>query len=349
MEASIINIEDIISVEEIPMEDVYDLSVEGNSNYYLATQCLPILVHNSGKSVFIRWYLSEFVRHNHDEMLKWALYTPENRPVSREYAKLSEVMTGKSFARNFYNSMTEDVRMRSMAFISKHFFIVSPDRNNYENWDNQIQPERINTLESLIKYLAYLKRTENIFGYVIDAWNKIEHEQPKWMTETTFISQQLDYLINFNDTYDLHGIIIVHPRKLEMGSNMNYKMPSLYDIKGSSAWKEKADIGILVHRNKMKKRKRADIPDGADEDEKFDIDEKAPTIIRTEKIRFEEIGKEGRVKLSMDYKKGGRFEVIKEEKKDEPSPDTRIEGKKADEDFKLIGDDDEGDTEGLPF
>ena len=53
-----------------------------------------------------------------------------------------------------------------------------------------------------MKYLVYLKKTENIFGFVIDAWNKIEHEQPRNMTETSFISQQLDYLIDFCDLYD---------------------------------------------------------------------------------------------------------------------------------------------------
>ncbi|MGL4662068.1 MAG: hypothetical protein ACRCV7_00075 [Culicoidibacterales bacterium] len=44
-----INIEDIESVEEIVLNEIYDLTVEDNHNYYL--DCgYPILVHNSGKS-----------------------------------------------------------------------------------------------------------------------------------------------------------------------------------------------------------------------------------------------------------------------------------------------------------
>jgi len=264
-------------------------------------------VPGSGKSVFIRWYLGEFVRHNAKFNIKWALYTPENRPVAREYAKLAEVITGQRFEDGFYNSMSEMVREKTLQFIEKHFFIISPDRMNFETWGGTVAVDKVNTLDSLLKYLIYLKKTENIFGYVIDAWNKIEHEQPKYMTETSFISQQLDYLINFNDSYDVHGIVIVHPRKVDM-LGINYRMPSLYDIKGSSAWKEKADIGIVVHRYKNREKypgKR--IPKNADMDDYYNVDDEAPTIIRTEKIRFEELGKENKVKLTMDFARGGRF------------------------------------------
>jgi len=280
-------------------------------------------VPGSGKSVFIRWYLGEFVRFNADKNIKWAMFTPENRPVAREYARLAEVLAGQSFQEGRSNSMVPDMRKKTMEFISEHFFIVSPDRNNFETWGEKVKINRINTLESILQYLVYLKKTENIFGYVIDAWNKIEHEQPKYMTETSFISQQLDYLVNFNDTYDVHGIVIVHPRKIDQ-QGLNFKMPSLYDVKGSSAWKEKADIGIVVHRYKNKKRPSGEIPPNADEDDKYVVDRYAPTIIRTEKIRFEEIGIEDRVKLSMDFKKGGRFFRYEDPKKPPPEP---IKGK----------------------
>lgn len=280
-------------------------------------------VPGSGKSVFIRWYLGELVLHNKVEDLKWALFTPENRPVAREYARLAEVLTGMSYQEGSSNSMPADLRKKTMEFIEKHFFIISPDRNNFETWGDKIQINKVNTMESILQYLIYLKKTENIFGYVIDAWNKIEHEQPKYMTETSFISQQLDYLINFNDTFDVHGIVIVHPKKIDQ-QGANYKMPSLYDIKGSSAWKEKADIGIVVHRYKNKRKPSEDIPDDADEDDKYIVVRDAPTIIRTEKIRFEEIGVEDRCKLTMDAKKGGRFFLYEDPKKEPKKPPVPI-------------------------
>jgi twinkle protein len=301
---------------------------------------------SSGKSVFVRWYLSEFVRHNDKENLKWAMFTPENRPVSREQAKLAEVITGQSFKRGYKNSMTEDLRGKTMRYIQKNFFFIAPSKMNFESWDGTIKPDKVNTMDSLLSYLMYLKKTENIFGFVIDAWNKIEHEQAKNVTETQFISQQLDYLINFCDVYDLHCILIAHPTKIEK-QGINYRMPCLYDIKGSSAWKEKPDIGIVLHRYINKKRPAFDIPEDATDDDKIVIDKDAPTIMNIEKIRFEEIGRMGKLKLRMDYAKGGRFFVIDDKKKPE-IPD--IQGKlnpKQDEEEEVFGNNDNGDQ--LPF
>jgi len=280
-------------------------------------------VPSAGKSTFVRWYVTELIRHNSALNLKFGMFTPENRPVAREYAKIAEVMTGQYYREGWKNSMNDSLRDKTMRFIEKHFFVVSPDRKNYESWNGTVSSDRINTLDSILKYLVHLKKTENIFGFVIDAWNKIEHEQPRNMTESTFISQQLDYLINFCDLWDVHGIIIVHPRKIEQ-QGANYKMPSLYDIKGSSAWKEKADIGIVLHRYMNKRKKAQDIPEDADEDDKYYVDPDTPTVLRTEKIRFEEVGVMDRVKLIMDSKRGGRFFLFEEKKKVKYEP---IEGK----------------------
>jgi len=272
----------------------------------------------SGKSVWIRWYLSEFVSHNDTENIKWAMYTPENRPVSREQAKFAEVHTGQSFRRGYKNSMSEELRGKAMRFIQKQFFFISPNKLSFETWNGKVDSDRVNSLESLMQYLIYLKKTENIFGFVIDAWNKIEHEQPKNVTETTFISKQLDHLLNFCDVYDLCCVIIAHPTKIEK-VGINYRMPCLYDIKGSSSWKEKTDVGIILHRYVNKQRPKHEIPEDASEDDKIVIDKHAPTVVYTEKIRFEELGNMGKIKMRLDYSKGGRFYVVEDEKK-KPEP-----------------------------
>lgn len=291
----------------------------------------------SGKSVFSRWWVTKMIQHNDELDLKWALFTPENRPVSREYAKIAEVLTGKTIRKNQHNSMGEEMYRKAIRFIEKHFFIIAPNKLGFESFGGAIQEDRLNTLQSIQKYLSYLKKTENIFGYIIDAWNKIEHEQPKWQSETAFISQQLDHMLNFNDYYDLFGIIIVHPKKIEtVGSN--YKMPTLYDIKGSSAWKEKADIGVIAHRYKMKKIPPELLNGTEEDDEKYEVVKDAPTIIKTEKIRFEELGIESRIRMKMESY--GRFYVEGKQAKEIDHMDAKIE--------KLFDDPDEKE-EDLPF
>jgi hypothetical protein len=240
------------------------------------------------------------------------------------------------------NSMTDEMYRKAMNFVERHFFVISPDKLNYESFGGKVDPSKVNTLDAIERYLIYLKKTENIFGYVVDAWNKIEHQQPKWQSETAFISEQLDKLIDFNDYWDVFGNVIVHPRKIEM-TGQNYKMPSLYDIKGSSAWKEKADYGVLIHRYKMRKitSERAmelgvDLA-ALDDDEKYEVVQKAPTIVRTEKIRFEETGNEDRVKMEMST--WGQFTVVESKNKPVSEPDKHIE--------PTIFDDDQDDD--LPF
>ena len=274
---------------------------------------------SSGKSTFIRWYVSELITHNSDLNLKFGFFTPENVPEAREYAKIAEVMTGQFYREGWKNSMVPELRDKTMRFIEKHIFVISPNSKNFESWNDKVKSEKVNTMVSILEYLIYLKKTENIFGYIIDAWNKIEHEQPRNMTESSFISRQLDYLINFNDTYDVHGIIIAHPTKIER-VGINYKMPCLYDIKGSSAWKEKPDIGIILHRYMNKKKPAEEIPDDADEDDKYYVDPSVPTILRTEKVRFEEEGIMDRVKIWMDSRRGGKFFVYEDNKNKQEKP-----------------------------
>lgn len=271
-------------------------------------------IPSSGKSTWIRWYLVELIKNNIDLGIKIAMFTPENRPVAREYAKIAEALTGQPLNKSMRNAMSDAQIEKTMRWIQKHVYIIAPDKYNYESFNGQVKNGGHNTIDSIQQYLIYLKKTENIFCYVIDAWNKIEHEQPRHQTETQFISQQLDRLIDFNKYWDMAGIVIVHPKKIEQTSDGNYKMPSLYDIKGSSAWYEKADYGIVVHRYKARRLSDDEIverggnPSTIDNDERWEINYKAPTIIRTEKIKFEETGKEDRIKMEMvGY---GRFKIV---------------------------------------
>ena len=293
-------------------------------------------VPGSGKSTWVRWWAATMVRHNKDLNLKWALFTPENRPVSREFAKLAQVITGQFIQKDDPNGMNDDTYQNAMRYIRDHFFIISPDRINYESFGGQVQANKVNTILSLQHYLMYLKKTENIFGFIIDAWNKIEHEQPRHQSETSFISEQLDRLIDFCDFWDMHGIVVVHPRKVESIRDGNYKMPTLYDIKGSSAFKEKADIGIILHRYKYRAKLAEELRGDEDEDEKLKEIEDAATIIRTEKIRFEETGNESRARMYM--RKTGVFYIAdgQSSKIEIPDADKRIESSKEDDDILLF-------------
>ncbi|MCK4820591.1 hypothetical protein KA005_32800 [bacterium] len=300
-------------------------------------------IPGSGKSVLARWYVIELIRNNIDQDIKIAMFTPENRPVEREYARIAEVVSGAGFMEDSPNSMSDIQYQKAMRFIEKHFFIIAPDKKNFETFNGEVDAKAVNTMDSILRYVAYLKETENIFMFIIDAFNKLDTNMPRHLTETTFISQQLDRLTDFCDYYDVHCMMIVHPKKIE-SQGMNYKAPTLYDAKGSSGFKEKIDVGIVLSRQKYRKMSADEmtIQNPTDDDWWAPVYD-APTILRTEKIRFEELGVESRVKLKMDPKRGGRFYVDGKEKEQEKQK--AIEQEKIN---TIFGDMDD-ENEKLPF
>ena len=107
----------------------------------------------AGKSTYVRWWLSAMTQHNADKSLKWAIFTPENRPVSREYVKHAELLTGKTIRKGQSNSMSDEMCRTALKYIEKHFFVISPDRMNYEKWDGKPIKGSVNTLSNLMRYI----------------------------------------------------------------------------------------------------------------------------------------------------------------------------------------------------
>lgn len=297
---------DIKSYEEIEVETVYDLTISDNSNFYLKTNSLPILVHNSGKSLFWRQYSHDLVKNNKDMHL--AGFTPEMRPVSREYAKIMELFTGKSLTKGRTNSMNDTEKAAAYDFVMRHYTLVNPDVHNWENLTGKIDAKAANNpkgLRSILAYMKYLKHIKGIKGFWIDAWNKLDHQRPSSKPAEEFISQELDFLLEFLDRENLFCVVIAHPTKMETIRGGNYRKPTLYDIKGSSAWNEKLDIGVITHRNKYYKTGRKDEND----EEIWEISDKAPTQVTVEKMKFDELGCEGSIDMYLDKSKGGKFSI----------------------------------------
>lgn len=252
-----------------------------------------------GKTTSFRDLSVKLIKNN--EHMRHAMYTPESRPPKREYLKIMEAYAGMSSNPKWRNSMSPAQYQAAERWVDEHYVLVAPEKNNYYSFGRD--KEKPKTLNNLFDYFKSLKRNEGIFSFSIDAWNKIDHQRPSGMSETDFISRELDRVLEFCDYMDLLGFIIAHPTKLEKTKGGNYDIPTLYDIKGSSAWFEKVDIGITTHRNKYKNA-NADVK-GAKE--LWKVDKFAPTIIDVQKMKFDELGEEGSFEVYMDWRKGDRF------------------------------------------
>lgn len=123
--------------------------------------------------------------------------------------------------------------------------------------------------------------------FVVDPWNELEHDRPDGMTLTEYVSMALREFHRFARKYEAHVIVAAHPQKMRRDQDGRYPVPSLYDISDSAAWTNKADVGIVVHRQK-----------GED------------TLIRVAKSRYhDQIGKPGDVTVRYVWQRA-TFEAI---------------------------------------
>lgn len=234
MEASVINIDDIISWEEIPYKTTYDIEVENNHNFYLATSCMPILVHNSGKSEFTDYVLTRSaIGHN----WKFGVCSFENQPSALHVTKLMEKMAGKAFGyrENINNRIAGKDFEKVFDLVNEYFFFINIGEVDI-------------TLTGILDKAKELVVRKGINGLLIDPWNYIEHNIPAGLTETQYISKCLTELKSFAIQMGVHIFLIAHPAKLPK-ENGKYVIPTLYNISGSAHFFNKTDNGITVYRH----------------------------------------------------------------------------------------------------
>lgn len=110
---------------------------------------------------------------------------------------------------------------------------------------------------------------------VVDPWNELDHERPRDMTMTEYVNAAIRQFKRFAKRFDVHLVIVAHPTKLARQSDGKLPIPSLYDISDSAAWANKADIGLIVHRDENR------------------------TIVKVAKSRYHDlIGRPGQVELT---------------------------------------------------
>lgn len=192
--------------------------------------CVVTGIPGSGKSEFID-EIAE--RLNLRYGWKFAYFSPENAPLAYHASKLIEKFTGKHFNKS-YLSYGEYRQVKE--HIEQNFFFIAPSES-YK-------------VDTILERAKYLVRRRGIKALVIDPYNRLESEQGR-KNETQYISELLDRLTNFAQQNDILIILMAHPTKLPKNKDGKIEAPTLYDISGSANFFNKADFGIVVHRNRI--------------------------------------------------------------------------------------------------
>ena len=222
--------------------------------------CMVTGYPGSGKSEFID-EMAE--RLNMRYGWRFAYFSPENAPLAYHASKLIEKFTGKHFDQQH---LTFGEYKQVKEHLEHNFFFIAP--SDYK-------------VDTILEKAKYLVRRKGIKALVIDPYNRLEDEKGG-MKETDYISVLLDRLTNFAQQNDILIILMAHPTKPAKNKDGKIDPPTLYDISGSAHFFNKADFGIVVHRDRINNT----------------------VEIRIEKVKFRHLGEPGTALMKYNLNNG---------------------------------------------
>lgn len=186
---------------------------------------------NEGKSLFLNQLaVIKAAKDNY----KFAVFSPENMPMTDFYNDIIEMYIGKSVNPRFSHQMTEDELWEGMAFAKKHFFLIYPSKHFL--------------LDTIFDRAKYLVRSRGINSLIIDPYNTIHHKMLSGEREDLYISRFMSELKRFALEHNISVHLVAHqltPRKDDSG---RYPKPDVNYVKGGSEFANKCDNLMFVWR-----------------------------------------------------------------------------------------------------
>lgn len=152
---------------------------------------------------------------------------PEHRTLLRKWHIANE--RGHSGEQKW----TREEVQRADEWIQRSFTFVSPSYDDNANFD------------WLVQRLATSVVQDEVDVIVIDPWNEIEHDRPRDMTLTEYVSACIKRLKQFSKRFNVTVIVVAHPAKMNPRDEV-----TLYSISDSAHWSNKCDVGVIVLRDK---------------------------------------------------------------------------------------------------
>ena len=223
-------------------------------------------IPSHGKSTWMDCLMLNLIRQG----WKFIVYSPENQPHALHAAHLIEKYTERPFRHGYHNALMPADIAEAVSALDDSIRLLAFD-------DGAIFPS-IETFMSTCDEIIHGEwEDKEKIGVIIDPINELDNHPLPGMTETQYTNWMLmRYRQWIRRNRSVHGWIIAHPSKPQRDRNGEFKDISLYDISGSSAWKNKSDFGIII-------RRREDC-----------------TVIDVEKCRWRHLGKQGQAYLTFE-------------------------------------------------
>lgn len=132
-------------------------------------------------------------------------------------------------------SLDRETLERCDRWIEDYFLFVVPDEDSSP------------TLAWVIERMTAAAIRYGCRLFVVDPWNELEHDRPKDTSLTEYVGDALREFRRFAKRHEAHVIVVAHPAKMRKEEG-KLPIPTLYDISDSAHWANRADVGIVVHR-----------------------------------------------------------------------------------------------------
>lgn len=105
------------------------------------------------------------------------------------------------------------------------------------------------TVETILEAATVAVLRDGIRLLVLDPWNEIEHKRGRDESETEYVGRAIRMLKRWARDYQCAVWVVAHPRK--PSTDGAPRRPSLLDLAGSANFANKADYGVVFHRNDL--------------------------------------------------------------------------------------------------
>jgi twinkle protein len=141
------------------------------------------------------------------------------------------------FGKKHVKAMSDLEIANADMWIDEHFRFIVPSE------DDDV------TLEWMLEKMEAAVIQHGCRVIVIDPWNEMDHDRAPGENITEYTGRGIKALRRFARKFQIHLMVLAHPTKMQKLQDGNWQKPTLYNISDSAHWYNKADVGIVVHRN----------------------------------------------------------------------------------------------------
>ena len=195
--------------------------------------CTVTGIPSHGKSNFSEWYILNLIN---DYKMKASFFSPEHSPMALHQSNFIQKAVGKPFFKDIQGvkKVTKEDINRYVNWANEKLYITLPENGDTPDWD---------------WILEKFKEQMLIYGvdiFVIDAFNKVL--LPKGMSKKDAIDETLTKITSFAQSNNVIVLLVAHPTKMKKSEKGVYDTPTLYDVSGSSDFRNQTHDGYCIYR-----------------------------------------------------------------------------------------------------